>query len=498
MSASVHLPATSNVANDYRSTKRSVLNPTKNQLINIILLGEVGGGKTTFLSLFINLLQGNGPEELADRYNPEKESTATAGQSRTSGTTLYSVQCLNGARFRILDTPGLADVRGLGKDTEYIKDINDTIRSHDLTEIHAVLVVTNSAAERPVAMADYIFKTIAAMLPIPILTNLGFVLTNYDAITQKFKLEMLQEELRNSKWWPLQNALHLFKEYKSLLGSGKASDYELKERLKDIEYQYGQSIKYLNDLTQWLDELHPKETKAIDRLCQIPTEIGHKVNQVVAWKLSFDKETESLKEVQKDLEDAMKDKSEYEKQRDKETEIKWGELSTDLPNVVCKAEGCRSNCHKSCAMSKSRGSREIATHKAEDHDRVEWIFTKHEGKANPQTLKKLEERAAEVDRLEKTAKGHEANLSNFSKESNGTQSKIQTLVRDFNRSSIVKDFTSLTKSAIALLKLRKKTEPEARQKEIDEMVEILQKKLDVIAGKYKLSNGVPQLPLADT
>ncbi|QRV88310.1 50S ribosome-binding GTPase [Ceratobasidium sp. AG-Ba] len=490
MSATVHDPSVASAAkDDYQSTKKSVLNPTKNQLINIMLLGEVGGGKTTFMSLLINLLQGNRSGELADRCNPEKESNLAAGQSTTTKTTLYSVQCMNGARFRILDTPGLADVRGLDKDTEYIKDINDTIRSHGLTEIHAVLVVTNSASERPTAMTDYIFKTIAAMLPIPIATNLGFVLTNYDAITQKFKLEMLQEELRNSKWWPLQNALHFFKEYQHLLGSGKASDYELKERLKDVEYWYDQAIKNLNGLMRWLDEMHLKETKAIDRLCQIPTEIGHKVNQVVAWNLSFGKETESLKKVGKELEAARTDKSKYEKQRDKETETQWGQLSTDLLNVVCKADGCRSNCHKSCAMSKSRGSREIAAHKAENHDRVDWIFTKHEGKADSETLRKLKESTAEVGRLEKAAREHEANLSNLSNKSNGAQGQIQALVHEFNQTSIVKDFTSLTKSAIELLKIRKKTEPQSRQKEIDEIIEILEKKLNVIAGKYKLPHG---------
>ncbi|XP_037784428.1 uncharacterized protein LOC119580378 [Penaeus monodon] len=87
----------------------------------LLLLGETGVGKTTFLNTFLNMVFGVGLEDelrlqLKDQMDQAKDST----QSQTEYTTAFTIYHQEGMpqpfNYMVIDTPGLGDTEGDQKD----------------------------------------------------------------------------------------------------------------------------------------------------------------------------------------------------------------------------------------------------------------------------------------------------------------------------------------------------------------------------------------------
>lgn len=171
------------------------------------------------MSLLVNLFQGNGPLELTERNDPKKETGLSLTQSQTAQPTLYTVTTTDGTKIQILDTPGLADTRGIDQDNKHKAAINAAIKNH-ITTIDAVLIMANGSVERLGAATDYTLNIITSMFPYSIIGNIGFIFTNSDPLTCNFQMESLQKELRGSPRWLIQNPIALLKNYLKQVEAG--------------------------------------------------------------------------------------------------------------------------------------------------------------------------------------------------------------------------------------------------------------------------------------
>jgi GTPase SAR1 family protein len=142
---------------------RFVVSPSPSKLstadtVNILLLGETGVGKSTFINAFVNYLQfktldkaqsnkpivaipvsfpmtvGNDFEEhtisFGDSDNSHNEDFDHPGQSVTQHCQCHSYR-LNGGvgrKLRIIDTPGFGDTRGLDQDDRNMQHILDYVK----------------------------------------------------------------------------------------------------------------------------------------------------------------------------------------------------------------------------------------------------------------------------------------------------------------------------------------------------------------------------------
>ncbi|CAF0974404.1 unnamed protein product [Adineta steineri] len=134
--------------------------PVSNEIINILLLGETGVGKSTFINSLVNYLhfnrldqaQSNKPiaiipvsfllnnDEQLIEYNDLNESTNEnfnySGQSVTQHCKSYIFHLYNGNKLCIIDTPGFGDVRGIDQDNFNMEHILKYI--NNLTHINAI------------------------------------------------------------------------------------------------------------------------------------------------------------------------------------------------------------------------------------------------------------------------------------------------------------------------------------------------------------------------
>lgn len=172
---------------------------------NILILGETGVGKSTFINAFVNYMKfgslddalaDKGPLQFAipsefsfDERRDERDETfhvtvgradefeqfSRNGQSATQRSVTYRFE-LDGKRFSLIDTPGIGDTRGVARDHENVKDILNTLESVD--KIHTVLLLLKPNSARLGPVFDFCVTELLSHLHKETSKNIVFGCTN--------------------------------------------------------------------------------------------------------------------------------------------------------------------------------------------------------------------------------------------------------------------------------------------------------------------------------
>lgn len=172
---------------------------------NILILGETGVGKSTFINAFVNYMKfgslddaltDEGPLQFAipsefsfdERHNErdetfhvtvgdagEFEQFSRRGQSATQKSVTYRFE-LDGKRFSLIDTPGIGDTRGVAQDHANVKDILNTLESVD--KIHTVLLLLKPNSARLGPVFDFCVTELLSHLHKETSKNIVFGCTN--------------------------------------------------------------------------------------------------------------------------------------------------------------------------------------------------------------------------------------------------------------------------------------------------------------------------------
>ncbi|KXJ85107.1 hypothetical protein Micbo1qcDRAFT_224806 [Microdochium bolleyi] len=175
--------------------------------INILILGETGVGKSTFINAFLNYLTYNTLDEaksastleaiipckfttqIMDRSQPDKpieevkicvgdrddEQDGSMGNSATQQTAVYPI-IVGNRTIRLIDTPGIGDTRGHSFDKKNMADILDTLKSYD--ELHGILLLVKSNNARLTVTFNFCVKELLVHLHRSATENMAFAFTN--------------------------------------------------------------------------------------------------------------------------------------------------------------------------------------------------------------------------------------------------------------------------------------------------------------------------------
>lgn len=175
--------------------------------LNILILGETGVGKSTWINAFVNYLTHDSLDDalrsgrleclipcsfstqLKDPNDPQGrfvqkdikvgksrfENDGARGQSATQRTAVYSVT-IGKTRVRLIDTPGIGDTRGLEQDNRNMADILKVLRSYD--KLHGILVLLKPNAARLTVMFRFCIKQLLTQLHRNAANNIVFGFTN--------------------------------------------------------------------------------------------------------------------------------------------------------------------------------------------------------------------------------------------------------------------------------------------------------------------------------
>ncbi|CAG8803876.1 671_t:CDS:2, partial [Cetraspora pellucida] len=110
------------------------------EVINILLLGETGAGKSTFINAFANYFKFN---NLDEAISDEDENDYNVGESSTKECGVYVFHAGEN-QIRLIDTPGIGDTRGIEYDKRNFENILKNISLHEYLNGICILLKPNN------------------------------------------------------------------------------------------------------------------------------------------------------------------------------------------------------------------------------------------------------------------------------------------------------------------------------------------------------------------
>ena len=333
----------------------SVVHPYK-----MLLIGETGSGKTSFLNLLCNskLIEELGTNidaaklDRIRQYNDLKieDSTARAMASKTSETKLYKTELCK-MRMTVIDTPGFGDSRGLEKDKVNVKKIIDALRYQDY--VNCVCLVINGRQSRMTASLKYVLSEISTILPREIFNNIIVVFTNSaDALDCNFDMCELDSYFGKK----LDCAFYIENPYCRIeKAKQKAKQLSVDQIARSLGKSFEDTAESLRSLQETIKDFKDVHTLHFIRLYDKKQEIERDVIMILA---SYDEQTElekQIKIVEEEVDAHLKSKSLYtDFKTTREVEVVKPVKTPDKRhNTLCGAPECYSNCHLPCYLPKS-------------------------------------------------------------------------------------------------------------------------------------------------
>jgi len=320
----------------------------------LLLIGETGSGKTSFLNLLCNygtvkeLGFQTGFEQLKNFNDIELENAQSKQmESKTSGIALYNVE-FNGLEIGIIDTPGFGDSRGMDEDKKHTQIIIAALK--EVEHVNCVCLVINGRLSRMTASLRYVLAEITAILPKTVLDNVVVAFTNTtNVLDLNFDIESLSEYFGREieRCFFIENPYCQFE--KAKMKKNKVPLKMIAESLKEGFEKAGKELDKMHDSMKHLKAVH---TKHFIKLYEKKKEIECKVLDVLS---EYDAQVNLTNEMKKKQEvEAARNTKKLNKDFQTYTTVKrWVRVNTDYHNTLCGAPGCYKTCHENCGLDKS-------------------------------------------------------------------------------------------------------------------------------------------------
>ena len=162
--------------------RMSLPEPLEARELKVLLIGESGAGKSTFINILGNYFLGgtltsphviiptHGLESTAHHKHSERD-TADRTTSKTSRVQKYTWDSVS-----FIDTPGLADTRGPKQDDKNMLKILEFVGNEE--HLSAILIVMNGTKSRVGSNIMTVISRLRGNIPDVALNNIIFVMTN--------------------------------------------------------------------------------------------------------------------------------------------------------------------------------------------------------------------------------------------------------------------------------------------------------------------------------
>ncbi|KAK7934601.1 hypothetical protein PG985_000096 [Apiospora marii] len=426
--------------------KLSSLNSPKE--MNILVLGESGVGKSTFINAFYNHMMFDSLDEAmkhekldyaipcsftiqyVDESQPDgdiverdvkigqddEENDGSFGQSATQSPTVYSVR-VEDRVIRLIDTPGIGDTRGEKFDRLNMSKILSTL--NQFSSLHGILILVKPNNARLNVTFKYCVQELLTYLHRDAVQNIvwGFTNTRQSNYMPGDTLKPLRHLLSKHESLGLQltaKRVYCFdSESFRCLATKKQLGYTM-TNLNDFRNSWEHSTKQTRALLDHIESLEPhrvKSTLSINRAREVIAEVTQPMADITD---TIERTIRMNQERIKELDSAeLQGKSLQQLLQFERIEIEVERL--DRPRTVCKDPACvelkdvagsrrpiyKSICHDNCRLK--RVEEDVVGHS----DMIGcWAFTV----TSDELAQRAKEVAADLEQLEKQLAVNEAQL----------------------------------------------------------------------------------------
>ena len=145
----------------------------------MLLVGETGSGKTTFINFLVNAFFNI--EFLDDErlILMNEKTNKSESESQTTDVNEYNIKSKDYDPLKIIDTPGFSDTKGIYADFENTKKIINYL-IYKCKKLNAICFVIKKGDFRNTPTRKYIFNSIIDLFSSEIKSKFIFVITNDD------------------------------------------------------------------------------------------------------------------------------------------------------------------------------------------------------------------------------------------------------------------------------------------------------------------------------
>ena len=323
----------------------------------MLLIGETGSGKTSFLNLLYNCgtvqalgcgFRAEGIEQFRQFNDIELENAMEhAMQSKTNDAKQYDVE-VGDLKIGVIDSPGFGDSRGLKQDKENAKKIVNALKAEDY--INCVCLIINGRQTRVSVSLKYVLLEITAILPRDILNNVIIVFSNTgDALDLSFDPNSLTEYFGKE----VDNIICIENPYCQFeKAQSKVKPIGIKLVASSLQKSFEDTAKVLGGMCTTIKDFPPVHT---NRFVELYYDKKQAIESTVLVTLAeYDNQICLEKEIRNKREEvsaAMGRKELNKKLRTTMRNEQWVTKPTDHYNTICGYTNCYSNCHVPCICS---------------------------------------------------------------------------------------------------------------------------------------------------
>ena len=417
------------------------------------------------------------------------------------------LRCVTSPKVRVLDTPGLADTRGIQQDGLHKRSIATQIKHH-IDFVNAVLVVVNGAVPHVTVGTDYALSALSAIFPKSLASNTAFMFTNVsNPLHWNFSRDTLPDVLKDAPHFLLNNPVALQRKHSRL----KYSPNMNKERANlcnVMKVAEQNALEMLVDLFDWLDGLKPRSMTEIVSLYEhsqaIEATITNtlaQINQVATMEAKIEEQTRKLKGasvvrfsfcLHLSFEPYPHWTKNMEVYSNKPLDMPvWKRQRAPNSTYICNTPECHSNCHLNChsfrlftpilRLLRLRCAKCNHSHHSHSHTRHVWVKENDTQAPVDEDVKKWE---AEKEDTELLIATYESELGDLNDAMDKNVDDLARLVGDYAALSLLGPFSVHVEKAILLLEQRyRDTEQKGSCKE---QLEKIQDSLDLMKRKLEL------------
>ena len=324
----------------------------KDNSLNIIIMGETGVGKSTFIHSILNYLEGIQIEEKDRYYVFEPEKRKIDGHSVTEHCTIYDIKPTKvfNYRVRLIDTPGLGDTRGKGIDEKNILGIADLFQK-DIEYLNAIIIIFKASDTRDHKREKEIIDELLSLFGLNIINNIIIAFTFVDDITDIKALKTLKDpngpfkkilgDIENFKPYGFNNQAYFTNQIEAFKIAFKNNTKNYKELLEKISTLKKISIKDSEEVIKKRNFIKNRIYNLINELKNIVLEINVYKSNLFTYqdfhqrlmKVYYGNDNNSLEK--------YKEKIIYNT-----LEEKWENCEENMYILYCSQ--CRIICHSKC------------------------------------------------------------------------------------------------------------------------------------------------------
>ncbi|UJR16644.1 hypothetical protein I4U23_003544 [Adineta vaga] len=317
-------------------------------MIKVLLIGETGSGKSTFINYLTNYLKHGTLHNLkiaipsvfhpdvTEEFDHHEHVLHDQTQSKTDSCCQYMFD--DGTnQYLFIDTPGLSDTRGHEQDKINLQKIIDA--AENLNGLTAVIIVVNGAVSRLTINLQNVIAQLRGNLPDTVMDNVIVVLTNTSRYSTNFTLEALK---LNGNVYPyyMQNSAFTTdpKKWTTTV-------------IESLQYDWNQSMNEIKAMLATLNTFKTKSVAAFTNMKDIRNTIKQLMHAARIEVVRIQKMQDEIAMFEAGLKQANADTVTYKDYKKERVIDNIEFIDTRHHSTLCQS--CNYVCHENCGLNEA-------------------------------------------------------------------------------------------------------------------------------------------------